>query len=133
MSSWVLRVLHTGVLCCASHSGRQPTCLLRKSSSISRKVSGPAVDAVWSAQTQIWPYSSLLWLPKSTVTPWSPQTQAKSLEFNPLHQLLQEWVPFSFARTAPGSPVWFWAHLCLWLPLGALSLPRHKGLKTVAY
>ena len=44
-------------------------CLGQKSANISGKVSGPAVAAVGSAQTQIWPYSSLYFFPKSTITP----------------------------------------------------------------
>ena len=51
------------------HSVYQTICLLRKSSSIFRKVSEPAVDAVRSAQIQIWPYSPLYLLPKSTIAP----------------------------------------------------------------
>ena len=52
----------------------QPICLLRKSSNISRKVSGPA-GTVESAQTGIWSYSSLYLLPKSTAA-----ATAKSLQ-----------------------------------------------------
>ena len=50
------------------HREHQPICLLRKSSNISRKVSEPAEGSVTSAQTQIWPYSSLYLPPKSTVS-----------------------------------------------------------------
>ena len=48
------------------HSEFQPICLF-KSSNISRKVSGPPVCTMGSVQTEIWPYSSLDLLPKSTV------------------------------------------------------------------
>ena len=47
----------------------QSICLHRKFSSISRKVSGPVVGSVVSAQSQILPYSSLYLLPKSTIAP----------------------------------------------------------------
>ena len=50
------------------HSELQPIYLLRKSSNISSKVSGPA-GTVESAQTRIWSYSSLYLLPKSTTAP----------------------------------------------------------------
>lgn len=45
----------------------QSICLLRKFSNISQKVSEPAVGTVGSAPMQIWPYSSLLLFPKSTI------------------------------------------------------------------
>jgi len=51
------------------HNVFQSICLLRKSSNISRKVSGPVVGSVGFAQSQIWPYSSLYLLPNSTVVP----------------------------------------------------------------
>ena len=43
--------------------------ILRKSSIISRKVSGPVVDSVESVQNHIFPWSSLYFLPKSTIAP----------------------------------------------------------------
>jgi len=55
-------------------SEHQLVCLLRKSSNISTKVSGPAVSAVRSAQTQIWPHSSLYLLPKFIIAPQNPQS-----------------------------------------------------------
>ena len=39
-----------------------------KSSNISRKFSKPVVGCVGSAQSQIWPYSGLYFVPKSTVS-----------------------------------------------------------------
>ena len=51
------------------HSEHQPIYLPRNSSTISRKVSGPAVGSVGSAPTQIWPHSSLYLLPKPTIAP----------------------------------------------------------------
>lgn len=50
------------------HSELQPTCLLRASSSISRKVSGSDV-VTEPAQTLMWLYSGQYLLPKSTITP----------------------------------------------------------------
>ena len=41
-----------------AHSMLQIICLIRKSSNISKKVFGPFVGSVESAQTQILPYSS---------------------------------------------------------------------------
>ena len=46
-----------------------PVRLTPKSSNISRKVSGPVVGSVWSAQSQMWPYFSLYLLLKFTVAP----------------------------------------------------------------
>ena len=43
--------------------------LTPKSSNISRKVSGPVVSSVGPTQSQIWPYSTLYLLSKSTVVP----------------------------------------------------------------
>ena len=51
------------------HSEHQTICLLRKSYSVSKSVPGPGAGSVGSAQAQIWPYSSLYLLPKSTVSP----------------------------------------------------------------
>ena len=51
------------------HNVHQLIYLPRKSSNISRKVSGPAVGSVGSALTQIWPHSSLYLLPKSIIAP----------------------------------------------------------------
>jgi len=44
-------------------------CLPRKSFSISRKVSGPAVHNVGPAQALIWPYASMCLTPKSAIAP----------------------------------------------------------------
>ena len=47
--------------------------------------------------------------------------------FNPLHLQLQEWFPlFSFARRAPGVPLWFWPCLCLQAALWCL-FPAQTG------
>lgn len=51
------------------NSDLQQNCLLIKSPNISRKVSGSDDGAVGSAQTQMWFYSSLYLLPKSTTAP----------------------------------------------------------------
>jgi len=51
----------------------QLICLF-KSSNISRKVSGPPVCTVASVQTEIWPYSSLDLLQKSTVALLPPKS-----------------------------------------------------------
>ena len=40
-----------------------------RSSDSTRKFSGPALGTVRSAQTRIWPYSSLYLLPESTIAP----------------------------------------------------------------
>ena len=53
------------------HSELKSICLPRKTSNISRKISGPAVITVGSTPTQIWPYCSLSLLPKSTIAPKS--------------------------------------------------------------
>jgi hypothetical protein len=55
--------------CPLPHSEVQPVCPLRKSSDTTRKFSGPALGTVRSAQTRIWPYSSLYLLPESTIAP----------------------------------------------------------------
>ena len=51
------------------NSALQQICLLIKTPNISRKVSGSTGGAVGSAQMQIWLYSSLYLLPKSTTAP----------------------------------------------------------------
>ena len=51
------------------HDVLQSLCLLRKSSNISRNVSGSVVGSVGSAQIQTLPYFSLHLLPKSTIVP----------------------------------------------------------------
>ena len=48
---------------------RRPAYSGRKSCGISRNVPGPSAGAVGSAQTPIWPYSSLRLLPAPTVAP----------------------------------------------------------------
>ena len=77
----------------SSHSVLQSICLLRTSSSIFRKVSGPVVGSVGSAQTHILPDTSLYFFPKSTVAP-------------KFHNL-------SFTHAAPGTTLWLSACLCL--------------------
>ena len=51
------------------NSALQQICLLIKPPNISRKVSGSTGGAMGSAQMQIWLYSSLYLLPKSTTAP----------------------------------------------------------------
>ena len=74
------------------HSDHQSICLLRRSSNISRKFSGPAVSAVRSVKTQIWAYSSLNFLPKSTIDTRSTVSDYLWI-FNLLHLLLQSDFP----------------------------------------
>ena len=50
-------------------SPEHPVRLTPKSSNISRKVSGPVVGSMWSAQSQMWPYFNLYLLLKFTVSP----------------------------------------------------------------
>ena len=68
-----------------------PICLLRKTSNISRRVSRRGIGTVLSTQTQIWPYSSLYFLPKSRA---SSQLQG----FNLLLLWLQETIFFFFGQ-----------------------------------
>ena len=51
------------------HSKHHPIYLFRKYSNVSRKVSGPVVGVLESAQAQIWPYSCLYFVLVSTIVP----------------------------------------------------------------
>ena len=84
--SWFIHFpLHT---VCSSVS------LLRKYSSITRKVSKTSVGIVGSGQTQILPYSSLHLLLKSTAVP-KVHSIRLMLEFNLLDLWLQSYFPSS--------------------------------------
>ena len=76
----VVRRMSTIVLGCVLK--HQPICLRQKAANISGKVSGPAAAAVGSAQTRIWPYSSLYFFPKPTIPPPQSTVSGKLGGFN---------------------------------------------------
>ena len=118
------------------HSEHQPIYLPRKSSSISRKVSGPAVGSVGSALTQSWPHSSLCLLPKSTVAP-RVYSVAHHGHFVSCTCSRRDAFP-PRAHAAPGALLRSGACLCRWAPLRRLfptqtRAGRSSGCRAVAY
>ena len=90
--------------CPLPYSEVQPICLLRKSSDTTRKFSRPALGTVRSAQTWIWPYSSLYLLPKSTIAP-KVHSLKQLGEFHPNWGNLlwfHKQISFLFSHTTPG-------------------------------
>ena len=102
-----------------------PICLLRKTSNISRRVSRRGIGTVLSTQTQIWPYSSLYFLPRSRA---SSQLQG----FNLLLLWFQETIFFFFGHTAftHHFAFCFCLHLGLYAPSHLSSPPRKEWVKT---
>ena len=106
-------------------------------------ISGPAVGA---AQILIWSHSSVFLPPVSTAIraralsftralsdlsyiPWTQTLPSRSCGFN--RQFVQLvgrfWVVF-LSHTAPGSQLWFYFHLCMWVVHWGLPLGCPGGL-----
>ena len=114
----------------AHNEPRRSACSGRKSCGISRNVRGPSAGAVGSAQTPIWPYSSLRLLPAPTVAP-----KALSLR---LVAGIEAGAPGRSEFPPPpcslssGGPAWVWAASTYRLRSGVCSPPRAERGRVVA-
>lgn len=115
------------------HNVLQPICLLRKSSNISRMGSRPAVGAVGSVQSQIWPCSACTCSQSPQLPPVS--TVSGSLQgFLGCTSGCRSDFPSSSSVTLPLMLCFsFGSTSACRLPSGICSLPRQNGVKAETY